>query len=412
MAVWGGSSHSPDAETVQCTIDGVPGRSGPIGRNETLDRWALCRSANENMAVGTHEVNVFITSSHGNAIWVDTIAYFSPPNPDLYGKYSEIPPAPDLNLQYYGKWDALSGENEPHRTNTKGSKLFVKFYGTLTTTTSRGDFAQTSFIGTSVELRGYLTANMPRKPSFATFSIDGGPEIRFNIPVYEGGFRGMGSRDTRWRVPLLITPPLPNGHHILSITYRGDSSTVPLTVDYFLVAHQGVPVTPSSNIVPGPYIDADSSDAGTGSSKFRVGAFVGGLFGGVSFLIALAFFLSWYRHRDRRVKGKEHTRLIAVPYDDITNTVYPPSRRPTPQPPSIPMVSMNRNYNRPASPTTVCTHQEYPTSRLSSEYAPSEVSSSLGLSYVSSFASSPVHPLLYPGAQSDKRARKDLETYH
>jgi len=132
MAIWGGSNRPPGAEfAINCTVDGAPGQSGPIGRNEALHRWPLCRSADESIAVGRHEVNVYITSSHGTVAWIDTIAYYSSPNPDLKGKYSEIPAAPDQALQYFGMWDTLFGVDEARQTNTKGSKLSVAFHGAL-----------------------------------------------------------------------------------------------------------------------------------------------------------------------------------------------------------------------------------------------------------------------------------------
>jgi len=236
--------------------------------------------------------------------------------------------------------------------------------------------------------------------------------MQFTLPAYEGGFRGLSSRDTRWRVPLLITPPVANGPHTLSITYRGNSSAVPLTVDYFVVAHQGVAVTPSTNIV-GPYVETTNTNTspgdGTGSPKSRAGAIVGGVVGGTFILVALAFLLYWYKNSERREsKGEERTSLIPVPYDSDITPVHPPPRHLSLQPQSIPMVPTNRRRTRPASPSIL---QEHQIPQASGEPTPSEVSSSLGLSYVSSFASSPVHPLMYPGAQSDRKGRENLETY-
>ena len=186
---------------------------------------------------------------------------------------------------------------------------------------------------------------MSRIPSIATFSIDGGEETEFTLPIYSEGFRGLPSGSTRWRVPLLVTPPVPIGRHILSITHRGNASTVPLTVDSFIVAHSstgfgseagsltgvgtgtaGITVTGTRDRTPsgstttststglGPGATKGGSPTG-GGSKSDIGLLVGIIVGVIVVFLILLVILLIYRRGQRRSRHYTATTEVFTPFD-------------------------------------------------------------------------------------------------
>jgi len=148
---------------------------------------------------------------------------------------------------------------------------------------------------------------MPRHAADATWSIDGGRPVPFIINPYVDNFRRIPANKTRFRVPVFSTTPVPIGEHTLEITYKGNASVVPLSLDYFVVNHGGVRsalppltsssinTTPSQNTIPNP-VEALS----TAKSPPNTGHIVGGLVGGLVFLgLAAALFTIIVRRRRR-----------------------------------------------------------------------------------------------------------------
>jgi len=176
---------------------------------------------------------------------------------------------------------------------------------------------------------------MSRTPATATFSIDGGPPTPFELPVYSDGYRGMDPGTGRWRVPFLTTPPIVNGGHTLDIVYRGNGATVPLSVDYFLVAHEGASVTPSTNI-------RTTTTEGSATNKppkpISLAAIAGGIVGGALviglILVVLVVFL-------RRISRRKYSSVSQdsgpsmVPFVDDAARNLPPSRPSQQQGPTI-----------------------------------------------------------------------------
>lgn len=212
--------------------------------------------------------------------------------------------------------------------------------------------------GTSIEIRGYLQPSFPRVPTTATFSIDGGPVRPFTLPVYTDGFRGTTTGSTRWRAPLLVTPPVSNGQHTIDIIYRGNSTTVPFTVDYFVVAHQGAAVTPSTNIgdvisagtgtgtatgskttgtstntkTNGPGVTGGSTGGGTGggtndpstAKSSNTGAIVGGVVGGIALLAIVAIIFFFLGRRRKRNASAAADTTVQSPFDPTPAPVWNP----------------------------------------------------------------------------------------
>jgi len=214
---------------------------------------------------------------------------------------------------------------------------------------------------------------MPRVSASATFSIDSGPAVPFLLPVYSEGFRGLGPSVPHGRLPILVTPLIANGPHVIEIVHLGSPSTVPLTIDFFIVAHEGAAVTPTTNIgisalqvnrttvVPNALANSPSSyshppSSGlsaadtTQSPKTNTGAIVGGAVAGLFVALSLAFLCFWFI---RRRKPKEPT-YSAVPFS-LTETspapTHPASRSLYSQPSDMAMENPHPYYSRYSSST-------------------------------------------------------------
>jgi len=177
----------------------------------------------------------------------------------------------------------------------------------------------TAPLGQSVELFSVLTAAMPRHAADATWSIDGGRPVPFIISPYVDSFRNIPANKTRFRVPIFSTAPVPIGNHVLEVTYKGNSSVVPLSLDYLVVNHGGVrpavlPPDYSSNVLPTQNIAPNPVEAiSTSKAPSSTGQIVGGLVGGLVFLglVAALFAIFVRRRRSYREYMKnryDHTR--------------------------------------------------------------------------------------------------------
>ena len=270
---------------------------------------------------------------------------------------------------------------------------------------------------------------MPRVPASAAFSIDGGPAVPFSLPVYSEGFRGLGPSEQHSRLPILITPPVANGHHTIDIVYLGNTNTVPLTLDYFIVAHEGALVTPTKNIgasavqvngttmvsttarsgpssSPSPGVDADNG------TKINTGAVICGVVGALLASASLVSLCFWLLRR----RKKKRQKYSAVPFNLVDTSaadIDPVSRSFYPQPSIMVVANPHPTYSNYLAPSNHDAQAGVARSTVqpSAQSELSDASSSLGLSYVSSFASSPIHPLRYPGTKPGGKADEMFHAY-
>jgi len=236
---------------------------------------------------------------------------------------------------------------------------------------------------------------MPQTPSFATFSIDNGPETPFTLPTYTNNFRGLNSGASRYRVSVLHTPSVPNGAHNISITHHGNSTSTPLAIDYFMVAHDESRVNPSTGVgtplSPGGGTTTNPPTTNVSQQSTNTGAIVGGVVGGVAFLaiVAILAFCFW-----RRRKRKDYSAVAPSPFEPAPIPVAPPSWASTP-------LSAHEGQGKVQGP--YYSIQSSP-GRPSFQYTPvsgsSQQLSSLAPGQIAPFASSPMQPLQYPPTKS------------
>lgn len=127
----------------------------------------------------------------------------------------------------------------------------------------------------------------PHSASSATYSIDGGPSIPFQL-------HGLlpGPRDTLFHQTFFTTPDLGPGPHDLLVAYNGNSQQTPLSLDYLHVT------TTSTSGSPSPPMSASQPER----SGPPIGAIVGGVVGGI-LMISLGLFLLWMYGR-RKIRAK------------------------------------------------------------------------------------------------------------
>ena len=199
-----------------------------------------------------------------------------------------------------------------------------------------------------MELRGYLTPEMPRLAGSASWSIDGSPPVTFPLLTWTSGFRGTGVNDSIWRHTMLRTPPVPPGEHTLELVNLGSPTTVPLTIDYFLISHGDIdnpmkaPDRPGQVIAstaPIPVKSMPPTISTTSSpQKIKIAPIVGGVVGGIvvfACIGVLVYFCLLKRRRSR--KDEPPTRLtyeeaaaLNIRTRDLTVATNPYSTEPTP----------------------------------------------------------------------------------
>jgi len=106
------------------------------GQSFYREFWALCRGSTQ--VEGVHELKLDFAPNDGTYFWLDMVAYASPENPDLTGKYSMIEPSSPF-VQFFGNgWKPAFSQNTTAErlTTLSGSVVSVKFFGTLSANVS------------------------------------------------------------------------------------------------------------------------------------------------------------------------------------------------------------------------------------------------------------------------------------
>jgi len=128
-----------------------------------------------------------------------------------------------------------------------------------------------TFTGTSARFIGSIPKDQPLQNSTATYSVDGGPRVTFDVP---GLYTNLLPR---YGQPFFEVKNLGRGTHELVVTYNG--AAAPLVFDHLQV--DGGDITQSA-------LTRGVGDSSGGGKKKPIGAIVGGVVGGVVFLIAIA----------------------------------------------------------------------------------------------------------------------------
>lgn len=270
-----------------CTLDGegvVPEK--PLGLAVNL--WPLC-ATNATFA-GDHEFRLSARADEGT-FYIDQITYTpdrdSPPEgPNTVGINQD-----DLAVKWLeGSW---IGETGGMGTKEPGAKMSITFRGSSAT-----------FIGS-------IPKDKPLRNSTATYSLDGGPRVTFDVP---------GLNDNlipRFGQPFFEVENLGPGTHELVVAYNGPNA--PLVFDYLQVEGGDIMQSALTREVGG------DTDTGGGKKK-PIGAIVGGVVGGVVFLVALAVLAVLLMKRkkkkdaDAAAAAVVHSRPPTQPHSPLSST--------------------------------------------------------------------------------------------
>ncbi|KAG6906211.1 hypothetical protein DXG01_015212 [Tephrocybe rancida] len=262
----------------QCFIDtrSLEISPGPV---EPENNEVLCQDAM--LEDGPH--NLFLNViTEGTIFWFDWLTY----TPSLTtGNHANnavfIVENNDTAITYSDGWSAFG--DIANSTQSKGAQVTINFQGT------------------GVTWLGILSnPGSLWNPALVSFSIDNGTAENVwingptsgNISYRQAGYRASGLAPTS---------------HSLLVTYEGDSTTIPLILDYLFVSNGSLPATTSTDPTTVTSTPGRSSSAlGSSSSHTSgtaVGLIVGGLIGGLA-IVVLLLIVWWYRrHRATRISS-------------------------------------------------------------------------------------------------------------
>lgn len=172
--------------------------------------------------------------------------------------------------------------------------------------------------GTSVAWYYAIASDASTTSSSATFTLDDGAPQTIAIPG-----RGASQTSNWYNQFLYQSEDYPMGSHTLTVTYEGDASSSPLTLQYLVVqngtalsstsssstsAQSGTTPVHSSASTSAPSLPSASSQ---NSTKTPLAAIIGGTLGGIIFLLVVAFLFVFLRRRKK-----------STPYDSVPQPAF------------------------------------------------------------------------------------------
>ena len=151
--------------------------------------------------------------------------------------------------------------------------------------------------------------------------MDDQDPINFVVPV-------SSNANTYYNQILFETAQLPFGQHKLVVQYLGNSTSVPLALNYFIQKPEDASSSTSSNntttsstpLASGTSSSNSSPSSSTTIHRKPIDAIIGGIVGGVvliSLLIALFFFNRRRKKRVQALSEKSRSESIRVPSPEI-----------------------------------------------------------------------------------------------
>ncbi|KAF9474372.1 hypothetical protein BDN70DRAFT_899003 [Pholiota conissans] len=237
VGVFGSSVDGKDPSRT-CTVDGSTIPNNQIGFAVNM----IMHCQVYNLSDGPHTITVTVPTANPNGYWFDYLMYIpsasvSRTNAALMVLWN------DPSLGYGTGW-TQSSPGEIARTN--GASVTVQF------------------TGRSLTWFGYYLSQFPAAATTATYTIDGGNPMSFDL-------NGIQSQSTGAELNqrFFTTGMLSAGQHTLKVTYNGNGDTTPLSI-YNLVVQNGA----SAGISVGGQIGA-SHPVSTSNSGGNTGGSTG-----------------------------------------------------------------------------------------------------------------------------------------
>ncbi|KAJ7464412.1 hypothetical protein FB451DRAFT_1138830 [Mycena latifolia] len=261
--------------TWQCYVDKILISNDNPKWPAQENHWRLCDLPEGLASAHVLTMNV---QSNGQPFYFDYIVYTPLLSVTLASAVLAYPNT-DPAVTFGGTWQVIETNNAPENvTQTKGAYVALTFHGT------------------SVSLRGDIPVKFAPNASSATYTIDGGAPVAFQLDGLTDP--QVATNNDFYDVTLFTTEKLTSDTHNLVVTYEGDTSQTPLVVKTFFVTNTTTPST-STSASPSPSPSAGSP--GSPSPKHsHTGAIVGGTVCGLVVLALLVGLLLWCRRRRAR----------------------------------------------------------------------------------------------------------------
>ena len=284
------TTNGKEAPTWSCSIDG---KAIPVDLSDSTDTNLyhsndnLCEA--QDLASGTHvlTLNVTAPSSSPYLFGLDSIAY----QPAQFDETQIIYiPHTDNNISTSGSAWLLDPSSLS--TSTVGAQLVFTFTGRQILMNSARWLIWLTGIG--VQALGQSNEDDTPNSKGATYAIDGGPAVSFDIPTSQTSFF--------YNVNLFDVSNLSFQEHTVTMTFTGDPTKAPLAVDYFFV-YNPPPITSTNNNTTqvGPPGSGPTNTAGATEGSTPTSAIIAGVVGALVLLI-LAALLPFCLRRRRRTK--------------------------------------------------------------------------------------------------------------
>ncbi|KIJ36342.1 hypothetical protein M422DRAFT_261297 [Sphaerobolus stellatus SS14] len=153
----------------------------------------------------------------------------------------------------------------------------------------------------SLRWYGQIPWRLPHNSSHTSYSIDGEPPVNFNL----SGIPPPNDTTTANAQVILTLLGLSPGPHTLKVVYKGSSSEVPMSIQYFTAtsgSYEDIPGTPGGRPAQVPFTTSQVSTSTTANSNGgRIAPIVGGMLGGL-LLLMLPLFGIWFRRHKARLR--------------------------------------------------------------------------------------------------------------
>ncbi|KAH9484548.1 hypothetical protein JR316_0004030 [Psilocybe cubensis] len=314
----------------QCFVDNIN-----IGNTSTFmgmdNHWQLC--SQDGLLDAPHILTVNITVTNQQTFWFDNIQYVPSSSVPLDNEAIVLDHR-DPELNYGSGWTPYAD-------------------GTAATLTQSPTTTFTySFIGVSLSWFSLIPTDYPRTATLARYTVDNYAPVQFSL-------NGLptDSNSIQYNQKFFETPEFPMGTHQLIVTYLGNSSTTPLSLEYIVVQNGSFPSSSPSSASLAPTTTGNHTNgpkpAVLGRSNNIAKEVVGGVVGGIVLIILAIIAVSYFCRRDRKQSARHLYNHVG---HDSENAVEPfqlvPSILPAPtihpqNPLGIPNTASGKTKHRP-----------------------------------------------------------------
>ncbi|KAF9051466.1 hypothetical protein BJ165DRAFT_1448969 [Panaeolus papilionaceus] len=196
-------------------------------------------------------------------------------------------------------------------------------------TTTNGGSVTISYFGKSVIFAGAVPGDFSVTPTTAQYAVDDGKPTTFRL----AGLPSSRSME-QYNQAFFQTPLLPQAQHTLKVSYGGNNSTTPLTLNFFMIQHDPILTNGRGGGGAGNNTSNNSDgkqDTAHEKSTIGIAGIVGAVVGGIVLVGLLVTLVLWLRcHFWRRRRRAQYLSLdiddeTLGPFDPFVDREWDPS---------------------------------------------------------------------------------------